>query len=165
MWKGCTFPKESTVLWSTLRNPACARRVRRTRDSDCLVLLRHLPVTFEDTNKKTCQGRKQYNTGSVCAPVKDHTTLGKVCTSPSQFKSTTLRLGQWHFCSEKLGFLPFSWQRLVLEWQPYTSDVNQVFVSLTALSWWQEKMQFSGCVFNVSTFSSSKLKHFVCACC
>lgn len=30
-------------------------------------------VMFEDTNKKICQERKQYNTGSVYARVKDHT--------------------------------------------------------------------------------------------
>lgn len=30
-------------------------------------------VMFEDTNKKICQERREYNTGSVYAPVKDHT--------------------------------------------------------------------------------------------
>lgn len=155
MWKRGNFLHERTQsLWSTLCNRACARTAGWVRDSECLVSPCNLSVIFEDTNKKICQERKQYNTVSVYAPGKDHTTLGKVCTSPSQFKSTTLCPGQWHFCSEKLGFLPFSLQRPTLAWQPctclmvFTSDGTcQVFTSLTSLSRWQKKIK---CDFQVA---------------
>lgn len=72
--------------------------------------LPHLTVSssemFEDTSKKICQERKQYRL-CLCSSEISHTTLGKVCTSPSQFKSSTLVRATDTFVQKSWGFCPF----------------------------------------------------------